>query len=39
MPVAYQVMGCANAHGAQNVDYACDRTMKTGTDCTSGPAS
>ncbi|MBR4338015.1 MAG: hypothetical protein IKP91_07250 [Bacteroidaceae bacterium] len=30
MPVTYQIVGCSNPRGAEGVDYACNRTVKTG---------
>ena len=30
MPVTYQIVGCSNPRGAQNVDYATNRAVKTG---------
>ena len=33
MPVTYQIVGCSNPRGAEGIDYACNRTVKTG-DCT-----
>lgn len=30
MPVTYQIVGCANPRGAEGVDYACNRAVKSG---------
>ena len=30
MPVTYQIVGCSNPRGAQGVDYATNRAVKTG---------
>ena len=30
MPITYQIVGCANPNGAQGVDYATNRAVKTG---------
>ena len=30
MAITYQIVGCTNPRGAQSVDYACDRAVKTG---------
>ena len=30
MPITYQIVGCTNPRGAQGVDYATNRAVKTG---------
>ena len=30
MPITYQIVGCANPRGAEGVDYATNRAVKTG---------
>ena len=30
MPITYQIVGCANPNGAENIDYATNRAVKTG---------
>ena len=30
MPITYQIVGCANPNGAEGVDYATNRAVKTG---------
>ena len=30
MAITYQIVGCTNPHGAEGVDYACNRAVKTG---------
>ena len=30
MPITYQIVGCSNPRGAEGVDYATNRAVKTG---------
>ena len=30
MPITYQIVGCTNPRGAEGVDYATNRAVKTG---------